>query len=398
MQDPSFSHPLTFSTPEVKKYLSEPDVSSLSALPSPALTSHQKELPPLRPLDSLAPSYRQLAFTEEGAEATRAELLMMPCSGGPGARHVELLWSLGDRDATDDIVAATTALARLPLEGLKLESCVNADVMPLVQVMPSLRTLTHISVVECNVSAEDAFVALRRCTRLRSLTWIGHATDVAVYELVRGGNSTLEALEISTYGDGDGLTDDAVLAIAAHCSALTRLSLSSDNGVEDDEEAMAEEPGAAIDEDLALPRAPSALTDEAVALLGGLRPGVSGCLRLASFDLGGSLASSTAAAPGGEMPAVTDASVAMLVRGVLPALTELGLSGCASLTRAALLELATARPALVVHPPAAACRLAACSSDEIAQTTGGSHAAPAAEEQALPVLAPLDSLIDGVMH
>ena len=342
-----------YATPELSKYehnhAGPPD--SLPNLPSPALKPSQKPLPEIPPISPFAHRV-DLVATSAYTELSSLQL--------EGARNVELVWPVNTpEDGATTVEMAATALRPLSLESLKLECCVHSSVSVLLESVAISRTLTHLSVVECLVeSVEEAMRTLGACESLRSLTWCGFTTDVAIYELVAGG-SALEALELSSYDDAD-LTDDAVLAIASFCPCLTRLVLAigSDAGVDGlDGESMSglvvdgqKSADTDTDADMMLPRALSGLTDEMFYLLAGQRAGVPGCPRLVSLDLGSSLPSSSATAAA-EQPGVTDASVRLLSEGGLPALTELGLGACVAVSAAAIATLAAARPSVHVATP-----------------------------------------------
>ncbi len=327
--------PTTLHTPEACKYATgSAGLPELCALPSPALKPSKPPTTATVPATTLTTGYE--AVIDFKASGARSALVGLPQSG---ARYVECIWPIdGGEEIELELRVASAVLSELPIEGLKLECCVAADTTKLLQSVALSNTLQHLCVIECLAQVEECFCALAY-SRLRSLVWCAPVTDVAVYELVRGSGSQLEALELSSYGE-TALSDDAVLAIASCCPRLTQLALSS--------AAAGCSTAPPVEDDAHTPQAVLGLTDEAIALLAGLRAGVPGCPLLRTLDLGGALPTSLPQT-GDALPHFTDASVGLMIEGALPALAQLGLPArCPSLTASALRNLRAARPILLV--------------------------------------------------
>lgn len=167
---------------------------------------------------------------EMGADITGAGIMALAGSG-LSVQHLILRW---DPLAATGCVRASeiSELGSLPqLESVLFESSIDEDLTPAIAAIAQCHTLSKLSVVECLADAEDCLAAISACDSLRHLEWRAFATDVAVYELVRGG-SALEHISLSAYGE-TGLTDDAVFALAQRCPHLVSLSLSSEDGITD---------------------------------------------------------------------------------------------------------------------------------------------------------------------
>jgi hypothetical protein len=147
------------------------------------------------------------------------ELAQRVLMASPNLTH--LLCAQHTECVTDTTLAVCAQHCPL-VQHISLDRCHRVTDCGVCGLVSSLATLRHVNLGGCPQLTDAVLLALaERCPLLEKLIWHKSTSDATVTKLAEG-CSKLRSLDLSC----DGIGDSCLLALAAHCKMLRRLSLS----------------------------------------------------------------------------------------------------------------------------------------------------------------------------